>query len=112
MYVVVYTVQLHTWSTVYVCMYICIYVVHTSRNDIYVCMYVCMYVVYTSSNDKCVATGVDVQSILRAFYRRHYSPSAMKLVVVGPQSLTELEQAVWAAAGDWQAEPVAAEEVG
>lgn len=53
-----------------------------------------------------------MQSILRAFYRRHYSPSAMKLVVVGPQSLAELEQAVLAAAGDWQTEPVAAEEVG
>eukprot|EP01036_Dinobryon_divergens_P028604 gene28604-37575_t len=63
-----------------------------------------------SLQDAPAKKGVDVQSILRAFYRRHYSPSAMKLVVVGPQSLAELEQAVLAAAGDWQTEPVAAEE--
>ena len=56
-------------------------------------------------------TGVDVQSILRSFYRRHYHPCAMKMVVVGPQSLAELEQAVLASAGDWQAEPIAMGEV-
>ena len=46
--------------------------------------------------------GVDVKSVLRSFHHCHYLPHAMKLVVVGPQSLDELKASVILAAdGEW-----------
>jgi len=49
-----------------------------------------------------IATGIDVESVLRSFHHHHYLPNAMKLVVVGPQSLDELKANVLLAAdGEW-----------
>ena len=59
--------------------------------------------VYIELNAPISFIGVDVQVVLREFYERHYLPSAMKLVVVGPQTLSELEAAVTAAVSDWVA---------
>ena len=47
------------------------------------------------------AKNVDVHSILKSFYRKHYIPSEMKLVVLAPTSLEELEKEVMSAFGDW-----------
>jgi secreted Zn-dependent insulinase-like peptidase len=47
------------------------------------------------------ANGVEIQPILQAFHATHYQPSAMKLVVLSPQTLDELEVAVASAFGSW-----------
>ena len=45
--------------------------------------------------------NVDIHSILQAFYKKHYLPSAMKLVVLAPKSLDEIEKDVQDSFGDW-----------
>ena len=44
----------------------------------------------------------DIHSILRGFYRKHYVPSKMKLVVMAPKPLEELESEVIKSFGDWK----------
>lgn len=49
------------------------------------------------------ANGVEIQPILKAFHSTHYHPSAMKLVVLAPRSIEELEAIVIDAFGAWGA---------
>ena len=49
---------------------------------------------------------VDIHAILRAFYRKHYLPENMKLVVIAPKSLDELENDVKQCFGEWVPLPV------
>lgn len=52
------------------------------------------------------ANNVDIHSILKAFYTKHYVPLNMKLVVLGPISLEDLEKEVRSAFGNWELAPV------
>lgn len=47
------------------------------------------------------AKNIDTHSILKGFYKKHYVPSAMKLVVMAPKSTEELESEVMSSFGDW-----------
>jgi nardilysin len=47
------------------------------------------------------ANKVDIHGIVKTFYRKHYVPSAMKLVVMAPKGLEELEKDVRASFNDW-----------
>lgn len=47
------------------------------------------------------AKGVDTHQILATFHRTHYTPQNMKLVVVGPFSLDQLEGDVLTSFGQW-----------
>ena len=51
------------------------------------------------------ANNVDVHSILKQFYKKHYIPTNMKLVVLAPTSLDELENEVRSSFGNWVAPP-------
>ena len=51
------------------------------------------------------ANHVDIHAMLRAFYQKHYVPSNMKLVVIGPKSLDVLEEDVKQCFGDWMMLP-------
>lgn len=46
--------------------------------------------------------NIDTHSILKGFYRKHYVPSKMKLVVMAPKSLEELESEVISSFGEWK----------
>ena len=46
--------------------------------------------------------NVNTHSILQKFYKKHYIPSAMKLVVLAPKSLDEIEKNVRDSFSDWQ----------
>jgi len=46
-------------------------------------------------------SGVDMELILRSFHRAHYSPQNMKLCVVAPASLEDLEASVRTCFGGW-----------
>ena len=52
------------------------------------------------------ANNVDIHSVLKGFYKKHYTPLNMKLVVLGPVSLEELEKDVRSAFGNWVVTPV------
>ena len=49
--------------------------------------------------------NVNTHKILQEFYRKHYRPSAMKLVVLAPKSLDEIEKNVLDSFSDWKALP-------
>jgi nardilysin len=46
--------------------------------------------------------NISIHRILTAFYKMHYVPSEMKLVVMAPESLEELESEVVNSFGDWR----------
>jgi nardilysin len=46
--------------------------------------------------------NINTHRILTAFYKMHYVPSGMKLVVMAPKSLEELESEVISSFGDWK----------
>jgi nardilysin len=52
------------------------------------------------------AKNIDMHSILKGFYDKHYVPSNSKLVVLSPQSLDELERDARDSFGDWVVLPV------
>jgi secreted Zn-dependent insulinase-like peptidase len=47
------------------------------------------------------AKKIDTHSILRSFYEKHYTPQAMKLVVLCPKGLDQIEKDVNDSFGDW-----------
>jgi nardilysin len=58
--------------------------------------------------------NISIHRILTAFYKMHYVPSEMKLVVMAPKSLEELESEVINSFGDWRlhkAPPVPPEDI-
>jgi secreted Zn-dependent insulinase-like peptidase len=52
------------------------------------------------------AKNIDMHSILKGFYHKHYVPSNSKLVVLSPKSLDELEKEARASFEDWVVLPV------
>jgi secreted Zn-dependent insulinase-like peptidase len=54
-----------------------------------------------------LADGVDVRAELLSFFRRHYIPSRMHVVVRGPQSLDELQSFCQDTFGRIPAQPAA-----
>ena len=51
------------------------------------------------------ANHVDIHAVLRAFYRKHYLPQHMKLVVIAPKPLDDMEKDVLACFDGWAPPP-------